>query len=289
MKKLEFTMVIIMLITLFHSCDSRDNTAEKSIIEKTNYSEIRLDATRNISKLDEKLSSQTSIENEISKYFITKEQSHSKQIKFLKQIEFKITLAPHYDAKEAIFMLTFYQDLANCYDKDILNLLDSKRKFIDKTSFTPIFKQEVNLIFDVIEETTAKIYPILYKEDTLHSRSTGFWNCMGSQGKNIARGIATGAIGGAITGAKTGAAGGTLTLPGIGTATGAVGGAVFGATAGAIGGGATAAVWAAIDCSSNLKLQVFPEERLELDVEKIKFINSILEIPKDTSLTFTLE
>jgi hypothetical protein len=288
MKKLKFTLVMILLVKLFYSCDSKDSTFENSEVEKTNYSEIRLDATRNISKIDEKFSSKAAIENEISKYFITKEQSYSKQVKFPEKMEFKITLAPHYDTKEATFMLTFYQDLANCYDSDILNLLDSKRKFLDKTSFAPTFKQEVNLIFDVIQETTAKIYPILYKENTLHSRSTGFWSCMGSQGKNIARGVATGALTGAASGAYTGATGGTVALPGIGTVAGAVGGAVFGATAGAVGGGATAVVWAAFDCSSNLKLQVFPEERLELGVDKIKFINSILETPEDTSLTFIL-
>lgn len=222
MKKLKFTLIIILIAKLFYSCDSKDSTFENNLVNQTNYSEIKLDARRNISKLDEKFSSQTSIENEIYKYFTTKEESYAKPLKFSEQMEFKITLAPHYNTKEAIFMLAFYQDLANCYDKDILNLLDSKRKVLNKTSFTSNFKQEVNLIFDVIEETTAKVYPLLYKKNTLSSKSTGFWDCMGGQGKNIARGVASGAIGGAAKGAYSGAMGGTVALPGIGTVTGAV-------------------------------------------------------------------
>ncbi|MCC9072813.1 hypothetical protein LNQ49_14595 [Flavobacterium sp. F-65] len=223
MKKLKFTLLIIFLIKLLYSCDNKENFPEKNLSDAINYSEIKLDAIRNISKLEEKINSNVALENEISKYFTIKEQSYSKQVKFTEQLNFKISLAPHYNIKEATFMLAFYQDLANSYDKDIFNLLDSKRKVLNKTSFPSNFKQEVNLLFDIIEETTSKIYPILYKENTLYSKGTGFWSCMGGKGKDIGRGIATGAIGGAIAGAYTGATGGTVALPGIGTITGAVG------------------------------------------------------------------
>lgn len=287
MKKL---FLLITFVSMSYSCSNDESKPEKSI-EVINYSEIKLDAINNISKLNEKIDSKIALENEISKYFTMKEQSNSKQVKLTEQTNFKITLAPHYNIKEATFMLSFYQDLANSYDSEIFNLLNLKRKVLNKTSFTSNFKEEVNLLFDIIEKTTSKIYPILYRENTFYSRGTGFWSCMGREGKNISRGIAGGAIAGAIRGAYIGATVGTVTLPGIGSVTGAVGGAVFGATSGAVGGAGGALIWAAVDCSSYIKpqLQKFPEERLELSLEKIKFINSILDVPEKTSLTLILE
>ncbi|HEY1193159.1 MAG TPA: hypothetical protein VGE71_03255, partial [Flavobacterium sp.] len=76
---------------------------------------------------------------------------------------------------------------------------------------------------------------------------------MAKQGKNIGRAIATGAIVGAARGAIIGASGGTVALPGVGTIAGAVNGAVYGAASGAVGSGATALVWAFIDCAMERK------------------------------------
>ncbi|OWU91172.1 MULTISPECIES: hypothetical protein [unclassified Flavobacterium] len=291
MKNLKLThLTIMMLLILFSSCEEKDSMENDNTLKKVNYSEIKEDASANISILQQKIGNKGAIENDLKKYFKVGEQSLTNPERSSNQTVFKITLAPHYDINEAAFMLDFYQDLANSYDENILNLLDNKRIALKKLSFDSSFKEEVNLIIDVIEETTLKIYPLLYKKSSPYSKTTGFWDCMEGKGKDISRGIATGAITGAVSGAYTGATGGTVAFPGIGTAAGAIGGAVFGAAAGAVGGATTATVWAAVDCWPEAKplLEKFPEDRLELDQQDIKFINNVLDSYPETKLTFTL-
>lgn len=224
------------------------------------------------------------LKKEISKFFTLKESSEKLNSSTNTSSEFKINLAPHYNVNEANFMLLFYQDLANSYDSDIDDLIKSKRKTLNEKSFSAAFKQEVNLIFDVIDEVSDKVYSITNKttKNTSYSKSNGFWNCMAGQGKNIGRGIAGEALGGAYTGAKAGLIAGSFTVPGLGTATGVIGGAVFGAAAGAL-------TWAAADCLSEIKrIETFPDENLKLAVKETRLINSLLETPKDTLITFKL-
>lgn len=151
-------------------------------------------------------------------------------------------------------MLRFYQDLANCYDNKIVELLNSKRILLNHGSFSSDFKNEASFIFNTIEKTTNEIAAILNKSQTNKTgKAAGFGDCVAQKGKSIGRAVATGALVGAVGGALTGAAGGTVALPGIGSAAGAIGGAVFGAAKGAIGGGLVELTWAFIDCAMERK------------------------------------
>lgn len=283
MENLKSLLAVLLLISLFYSCD--DNTGNDTA--QLDYSEIRLYAKNKIAEIDKKVINETAVKREISKYFSSKESNEKLNSSTSTSSEFKIILAPHYNFNEANFMLHFYQDLANSYDSDIGNLIKSKRKILNEKSFSAAFKQEANLLFDVIDEVSDNVYSTINKtnKNASYSKSNGFWSCMAVQGKNIGRGIAGGALGGTYTDAKAG----SFTVPGLGTATGVIGGAVFGAAAGAVGGAAGALTWAAADCLSEIKkMETFPDENLKLAVKDIRLINSLLEAPKDASITFKL-
>jgi hypothetical protein len=124
----------ILLVILLYSCDSKDPINENCILERVNYAAIRKDATININKLDQKTNSRDAIQNDLNKYFSIKSKSFSLNENSSNQTEFKISLPPHYNSKEAYFMLNFYQDLANSYDYDILNLINKKRDALNSSS-----------------------------------------------------------------------------------------------------------------------------------------------------------
>ncbi|QSB26877.1 hypothetical protein [Flavobacterium sp. CLA17] len=291
MKNSKSLLALLLFINLFFSCDDNKENSTGNDTEQLDYSEIRLYTKNKIAEIDKIAIDETALKKEISKYFTLKESSEKLNSSTNTSSEFKINLAPHYNVNEANFMLLFYQDLANSYDSDIDDLIKSKRKILNGKSFSNAFKQEANLIFDVIHEVSDKVYSITKKttKNTSYSKSNGFWSCMAGQGKNIGRGIAGGALSGAYTGAKAGLIAGSFTVPGLGTATGVIGGAVFGAAAGAVGGAAGAITWAAADCLSEIKkIETFPDENLKLAAKDIRLINSLLEVPEDSSITFKL-
>lgn len=196
----------------------------------------------------------TNIEDKYLKYFKTEPLISGTNKNIEKEKTIKIKLAPHYNNEESQFMLSFYQDLANCYDNKIIELLNSKRISLNNGSFSSDFKNEASFIFNTIEKTTNEIGIILKKSQANKTgKGAGFGDCVAQKGKSIGRAVATGALVGAVGGALTGAAGGTVALPGIGSAAGAIGGAVFGAAKGVVGGGLVELTWAFIDCAMERK------------------------------------
>ncbi len=168
-------------------------------------------------------------------------------------MKYLISLAPHYNSEEKIFMLSFYNNLVNCYDDRIIDLIGIERERLNSGSFSNDFRNEVDFIFYVVEMSAKEIY--LLKQNGRDSvskqkRLSGFGECITKKvtGKDLGRNMVYGLVAGGIAGAKGGATAGTFTVPGLGTAVGAVGGAVFGAAAGAVGGAIGGYVWPAIDC-----------------------------------------
>jgi hypothetical protein len=250
MKKL--SLITILLISISYSCSNNEPIKNEST-NAIDYSALNKSVDNQIGTF-QNLIVNTNIEDKYLKYFKTEPLSSGAKKNILKEETIKITLAPHYNSEEGQFMLSFYQDLANCYDNKIVELLNSKRILLNNGSFSSDFKNEASFIFNTIEKTTNEIGAILNKSQTNKTgKGAGFGDCVAQKGKSIGRAVATGALVGAVGGALTGAAGGTVALPGIGTAAGAVGGAVFGAAKGAIGGGLVELTWAFIDCAMERK------------------------------------
>lgn len=266
MKKLFF--ITVMLIGIFYSC-SKDEFTESKSENKIDYFTLNKSVDKQISTL-RTLTVNSNVEENYLKYFKTKPKSLNANKSTQHETTIKITLAPHYNQEESQFMLSFYQDLANCYDNKIIELLNSKRISLNNSNFSLDFKNEANFIFSTIEKTTNEIGAILNKSQTSKTgKAAGFGDCFATKGKGIGRAVATGALVGAAGGAMVGAAGGTVALPGIGTASGAIGGAVFGAAKGAVSGGLVELTWAFIDCAM---------ERSTLEAEYIYFDDFYIEI-----------
>lgn len=249
MKKLY--LIPILLISISYSCSNNESIKNESA-NSLDYSALNKSVDNQISTFQD-LIVDTNIEDKYLKYFKTEPLSAAKK-NIPKEETIKIKLAPHYNSEEGQFMLSFYEDLANCYDNKIVELLNSKRILLNHGSFSSDFKNEASFIFNTIEKTTNEIAAILNKSQTNKTgKGAGFGDCVAQKGKSIGRAVATGALVGAVGGALTGAAGGTVALPGIGSAAGAIGGAVFGAAKGAIGGGLVELTWAFIDCAMERK------------------------------------
>lgn len=240
-------LVSILLIGISYSCSNTDSLKNEPT-NSIDYSALNVSIDNQINTLHKMAINSNNIANYL-KYFKTEPSVPSTAKNIPKETTIKIELAPHYNNEENKFMLTFYQDLANCYDNKILDLLNSKRILLNEDNFSTDFKNEANFIFNTIEKVTDEIGMLLNKSQTNKTgRGASFGNCMGQKGKSIGRAVAAGALVGAVGGAIMGAGGGTVALPGIGTTAGAVGGAVFGAVKGAIGGGLVELTWAAVDC-----------------------------------------
>ncbi|MHC0446847.1 glycine zipper family protein [Flavobacterium sp. 3-218] len=266
MKKLFF--ITMLFIGISYSC-SKDESVENKSANNIDYFTLNKSVDNQISTL-RTLTLNSNVEENYLKYFKTKPKSLNVNKSIPQEEIIKITLAPHYNHEESQFMLNFYQDLANCYDNKIIELLNSKRILLNNNSLSSDFKNEANFIFNTIEKTTNEIGTILNKSQTNKTgKGAGFGDCFATKGKSIGRAVATGALVGAAGGALAGAAGGTVALPGIGTATGAVGGAVFGAAKGAVSGGLVELTWAFIDCAT---------ERTTLEAEYIYFDDFYMEI-----------
>ncbi|AOC95104.1 hypothetical protein BB050_01981 [Flavobacterium anhuiense] len=218
MKKLFF--ITFILIGILYSCN-KDEFIENKSENKIDYFTLNKSIDKQISTL-RTLTVKSNVEENYLKYFKTKPKSLNANKSAQHETTIKITLDPHYNQEESQFMLSFYQDLANCYDNKIIELLNSKRISLNNSNFSLDFKNEANFIFSTIEKTTNEIGAILNKSQTSKTgKAAGFGDCFATKGKGIGRAVATGAL--------VGAAGGTVALPGIGTASGAIGGAVFGA------------------------------------------------------------
>lgn len=243
---------MLLLIFISYSCSTNDMIKNESTND-IDYSGLNKSVDNQISGLS-KLIKNANSEDQYLKYFKTRPIEINNKKIIPKEKFVKIKLAPHYNKKENEFMLSFYEDLANSYDSQIINLLNAKRALINKSKFSKNFKNETNFIFNTIEKTNNKIVTILDESQSSKTNKTsGFVDCVAKDGKNFGRNIATGALVGAAGGAILGAGGGTIVLPGVGTAAGAVGGAVYGAAKGAVSAGLITLTWAFIDCAMERK------------------------------------
>lgn len=251
MKKHSLSMILFIIISF--SCTNNEPTKNESA-NSIDYNILSKSMDRQISTFNTIMTNSNNGENFL-KYFKTQPLTLNSSKNIPREKTIKIKLASHYNKKENKFMLSFYEDLANSYDSQIIELLNSKRILLNNNDFSINFRNEANFLFNTIEKITNEINAVSNKSYTNKTGKTnGFFDCIVTkEGKNIGRGIAIGAIGGAISGAGIGAGGGTVVLPGIGTAAGAIGGAVFGAAKGAIAGGLGALVWSAADCISEIK------------------------------------
>ncbi|MRX40508.1 hypothetical protein GJU43_14560 [Flavobacterium sp. LC2016-23] len=246
MKKI-LLITLLLFISLLNSCSTNDPIKQESP-ENIDYAILNKSIDNQINIFHKIHFNEDNIDQYL-KYFKTVPAKEMENKNIPKETTIKITLAPHYNNKESQFMLSFYQNLVNCYDNKIIVLLNSKRISLNEGGFSSEFKEETNFIFNTIEKTTNEISNILNKSQINRTgKSSGFGDCVAKQGKNIGRAVATGALVGAVSGAITGATVGTVSLPGVGTATGIVAGAVFGAAKGAVGSGLTTFAWVLVDC-----------------------------------------
>jgi hypothetical protein len=255
MKEKFFTAtVVVIVLTMFVSCNNERAESPKEI-EHINYLQLKSNFSTKISSLESKVNNDEKTIDFINKYVgIRKKSKILQKRRSNESIEIEIKLASHYAPNEKKFLLSFYNELANCYDDKIINLINVKRMELNSEYYSDDFKNEIDFIFFAFEKTTNAVFNLKYpKKDLISKRrdAGGLKDCLekkGASGKDIGRNLVLGATTGAATGAYVGATTGTFTVPVLGTAVGAVGGAVFGAAAGAVSGVATGLIWPAIDC-----------------------------------------
>ena len=168
-------------------------------------------------------------------------------------------LPDFYTNKQKEFLLAYFNKVANVTNGELLTEIAYYKNLLNNQSFTEDEYKQIYTVLDVGEQTVITINEMLPKATNANKNYSarsgdweGFLECMGEQGKFIARGMVEGAIVGLISGSLWGAAGGTILLPGVGTATGAVGGGIFGMAKGAVVGTIGATLWAAADCAHHL-------------------------------------
>lgn len=169
-----------------------------------------------------------------------------------------------YSEKQSEFLLEYLNKVANVENSELLYVVSTYKDKLESSGIISEQYDQLYFLLDSSEQAVIAIEEALSNNSTskdangltLRSESDCFWDCMGSHGKDIARGMVGGALAGAGTGALLGAGGGTVVFPILGTATGAVAGAVFGGAEGAIYGASTTALWAAADCGQKCARQV---------------------------------
>ena len=249
-----------------------------------------------ISLISARFDDETKLRNMVSRYVGVRNIDLSRKKVSDNGFTFPISLPIYYSDKERGFMLLFYNELANCYDDKILDLISKKRLEINSKNFSDDFKTEVDFLFYTFEGVAKEVFKIR-KEiggTSLQSKSAGLGlkECLeknGASGKAIGRNLVFGAVTGAVAGGYAGATAGTFTVPILGTAVGAVGGAVFGAASGSVSAVVGGLFWPAIDCfrvltkyeEKYLTDEFFKEEMHSVDLtsEEIQIFNDFFNTP----------
>ena len=255
MKKMFFVIVMMIVAFVVNTSCSNDALKTENEVKNVDYTSLKLNTQKKISLISARFDDETKLRNMVTRYVGVRKVDLSRKKVYDNGFTLPVSLPIHYSDKERSFMLSFYNELANCYDDKILDLISKKRLEINSKNFSDDFKNEVDFLFYTFEGVAKEVFKVRNEigGTSLQSKpkpttGSGFKECMGRQGRDVGRAIVIGVIGGGVVGFKAGAAGGTVVLPGIGTITGAIGGAVFGATSGAIGSVASTLVVAAIDC-----------------------------------------
>ena len=293
MKKMFFVIVMMIVAFVVNTSCSNDALKTENEVKNVDYSSLKLNTQKTISLISARFDDETKLRNMVTRYVGVRKVDLSRKKVYDNGFTLPVSLPIHYSDKERSFMLSFYNELANCYDDKILDLISKKRLEINSKNFSDDFKNEVDFLFYTFEGVAKEVFKVRNEigGTSLQSKpkpttGSGFKECMGRQGRDVGRAIVIWVIGGGVVGFKAGAAGGTVVLPGIGTITGAIGGAVFGATSGAIGSVASTLVVAAIDCimypkayeEKYLTNEFFKDEMPELSFseEEIELFNIVL-------------
>lgn len=279
----------MMVISLSMSCDNEDVKVQNRV-ESIDYDVLNLNVQKKISAIGSDLGDKSKISSFINRYVGVRKVDFNERITYNNGFTFHISLPSHYSAKEKDFMLGFYNELANCYDDRILDMLSKKSIEVNSRKFSVNFQREVNFIIYTFKGVTDEVFEVRKQGDETNSKRNareGLLECLqkkGASGKDIGRNLVLGAVAGAYGGATAG----TFTVPVLGTAVGAVGGAVFGGAAGAVSGVVTSLVWPAIDCfrplfsfEENFLKDEYFDEIMELDLteDQKEEINILINLP----------
>lgn len=278
MKNLKSIIYLSLLLLMISSCTS-DNDNLKTEPQQIDYEKLNLSLKENLISFNKMAEYDESLSNDIDEFietgnesiFYRKDNGYKLSRKSLEEkvLYKKEDLSNFYSEGQKIFLINFYNELANSLDGNILDTVIAHKKLLSEQNFTSEEYNQINLILLSSEQSILILDNIIAGDKNSQEKSSfsakssdcGFWCCMRKNaGKAIGRGIVGGAIMGGISGGIAGAAGGTVVLPLVGTATGAVGGAVFGATLGAVRGAAIGAIWTAVDCGAGTALKEFLEE-----------------------------
>ena len=258
MKTLNQITGVVFLLGLIFSCTNE--AFEKKDLDQVNYDELNLKLNEHIDSYTSYFESRDTILETLERFSNNAKKSTQEPITTIyvdltsEKVEYtKDALADVYTDAQKIFLLAYFNEVANAKGSDLVNIIAKHKLALEGTFLTAEEYEHVLFIVKAHEETINIIVEKLSilmnpKKDISPQGKDCFLNCISGEGRNIARGMVGGAIGGAIWGGTTGAAGGTVVLPGIGTATGAVGGAVFGAASGAASGAFMTALWSTADC-----------------------------------------
>ncbi|HEY1193160.1 hypothetical protein [Flavobacterium sp.] len=125
MKKHALTIILMIIISF--SCSN--NESEKDTTTSTiDYSALSKSVDNQVIIFG-KIIADSNNGEKFTKYFKTEPLNLNSSKSAPKEKTIKIKLAPHYNKKENKFMLSFYEDLANSYDNQIIELLNSKKNF----------------------------------------------------------------------------------------------------------------------------------------------------------------
>ena len=296
MKKMFFVIVMMIVAFVVSTSCSNDALKTENEVKNVDYSSLKLNTQKTISLISARFDDETKLRNMVSRYVGVRNIDLSRKKVSDNGFTFPISLPIYYSDKERGFMLLFYNELANCYDDKILDLISKKRLEINSKNFSDDFKTEVDFLFYTFEGVAKEVFKIR-KEiggTSLQSKSAGLGlkECLeknGASGKAIGRNLVFGAVTGAVAGGYAGATAGTFTVPILGTAVGAVGGAVFGAASGSVSAVVGGLFWPAIDCfrvltkyeEKYLTDEFFKEEMHSVDLtsEEIQIFNDFFNTP----------
>ena len=138
------------------------------------------------------------------------------------------------------FLTPLFNEIKDLDAEGIISKIEEYELNLEQSEFDDLIKENLSFTLFSLKETAA--YVIDESSEYSNKKALSRSSC----GKSLGRGIVTGFVVGCIRGGFTGAAGGTLTIPLVGTATGAVGGCIFGGAVGAVISGFTAWFWCAI-------------------------------------------
>ena len=259
MKTLKQITVVVFLQGLIFSCTNE--TIEKNDLQLVNYDELNLKIDEHVNSYASYFESRETVLETLEQFLNNAKKSSREPVMTIyldltsEKVEYtKEDLADIYSNAQKVFLLAYFNEVANAKGSDLLDIIAKHKLALKNTALSNEEYEHIAFLLESSEKTITLIEESLFeasatgKGNNVSSKRDCFWNCMASEGSNIGRGIAGGAITGGIAGTIAGGTAGTVAFPLLGTATGAVAGGVFGAAEGAIYGMVGAAFFSTADC-----------------------------------------